>query len=70
MYFHTLGGGGGGLGGVEKIHTFYFFFEGFPYVYIMAPYLVSFGMVWFEITLKIGKKSENRQEQKLFLIIP
>ena len=31
MCFHTLGEGGG-LGGVEKIHTFYFFFfEGFPY---------------------------------------
>ena len=30
MCFHTLGGEGGGLGGVEKIHTFYFFFEGFP----------------------------------------
>ena len=27
MCFHTLGGG---PGGVEKIHTFYFFFEGFP----------------------------------------
>ena len=27
MCFHTLGGGrGGGPGGVEKIHTFYFFF--------------------------------------------
>ena len=26
MCFHTLGGGGGGPGGVEKIHTFYFLF--------------------------------------------
>ena len=31
MCFNTLGGeGGGGPGGVEKIHTFYFFLEGFP----------------------------------------
>ena len=29
----------------------------FAYVYIMAPGLVWFGMVWFEVTQKIGQKS-------------
>ena len=36
MCFHTLGGGGG-PGGVEKIHTF-FFFEGFPKKYLQMNF--------------------------------
>ena len=38
MCFHTLGGGG--PGGVEKIHTFhFFFFEGFPRI---TPRIVAY----------------------------